>query len=330
MAASALIFIASAQAANAGTLEDVQRRGHLNCGVSEDRAGYAEQAPSGKWSGFDVDICRAVAAATLGDADKVHFFGISTRERFTILLLGTIDLFAGSATWTVTRDTALGVNFAGVTFYDGQRFLVRKELNLKSAKDLDGAVICVGIGTTSELNLSEFFKANNMEFQYYYTEFAADEIDAFSTGECDAVTTDQSALAGYRSEDPAAYTILPDVISKEPLGPVVRQGDDQWFDIVKWTIMALIQAEESGVTSENVDDMLALDDPTVKILLGVDGDIGLHMGLAGNWGYQIVKQVGNYGEIFDRNVGSDTPLGLERGVNALWIHGGLMYSMPFR
>lgn len=318
--------------AEAGTLQDVQERGHLNCGVSKKRNGFAVHGADGQWRGLDVDTCRAVAAATLGDADKVVYSGLSSKERFTALQAGDVDLLSRSTTWTLSRDAALSVNFTTVNFYDGQGFLVPKSLGLKSAKELDGAVVCVGIGTTAELNLSDYFRANGMALKTFHTEVADQETHAYETGRCDAITTDRSALAGYRAEfeDPTAHVILPDVISKEPLGPVVRNGDDQWFDIVKWAVFALIQAEESGVTSGNVDDMKASADPTVRRLLGVSGDMGRQMGLADDWAYQIIKQVGNYGEVYDRNVGPNTPLGLERGANALWTDGGLLYAMPFR
>jgi general L-amino acid transport system substrate-binding protein len=322
----------STTSAESATLEDVRTRGHLICGVSLDTPGFSSQDADGRWTGLDVDTCRAVAAATLGDAEKVAYSGLSAKERFTALQAGDVDMLALITTWTLLRDAALEVNFAGVTFYDGQGFMVRKDLGLDTAKALDGAMVCTTTGTTSERNLVDFFRINNMTLRTLQFESSTDGAIAHEQGKCDAVTNDRSSLAAYRTkfEIPGAHVILPDVLSKEPLGPVVRHGDDQWFDIVKWAVFALIQAEESGVTSQNVDDMKASEDPTIQRLLGVAGDMGRQMGLSDDWAYQIVKQVGNYGEIYKRNVGPNTPLGLERGPNALWTDGGLMYAMPFR
>lgn len=241
-------------------------------------------------------------------------------------------MLARNTTWTLLRDTAFGLNFAGTTFYDGQGFMVRKSLGLQTAEDLDGAMICVNLGTTTELNLANFFQVKNMELRTASFENHADAATAYERGQCDAMTSDRSALAAFRSEfaNPSAHVILPDTISKEPLGPVVRHGDDRWLDVVKWSVFALVQAEESGVTSENADAMLSSEDPTIQRLLGVSGETGRQMGLPDDWSYQIIKQVGNYGEVYERNVGPDTPLGLERGLNARWNDGGLQYAMPFR
>jgi len=315
-----------------GTLEDVQARGHLNCGVSQGLPGFSLPDANGRWAGLDVDTCRAVAASVFGDADKVVFSELSPKERFTALQAGDVDMLARNTTWTLLRDAALELNFAGTTFYDGQGFMVRSDLGLHSAKDLDGAVVCVALGTTTELNLADFFRTNRMDLRPAYFESPADAVAAYKKGKCDAVTNDRSALAAFRSEfaNPAEHVILPDIISKEPLGPVVREGDERWFDIVKWTVFALIQCEESGVTSEDAEAMRTSGDRSIQRLLGGAGDMGRQLGLADDWAYQIVKQVGNYGEIYERNVGHDSPLDLERGMNAQWTDGGLMYAMPFR
>jgi general L-amino acid transport system substrate-binding protein len=330
--AATFAAVISTQGVQAGTLEDVQARGHLNCGASLGLPGFSFQEQDGRWTGLDVDTCRAVAAAVLGDAEKVAYTPLSAKERFTALQSGEVDLLARNTTWTLLRDAALELNFTGTTFYDGQGFMARKSLGLKSAKDLDGAMICVTLGTTTELNLANYFQFNNMELRTTSFENHADAATAYEQGMCDAMTSDRSALAAFRSafKDPSAHVILPDVISKEPLGPVVRQGDDKWFDVVKWSVFALIQAEESGVTSENVDTMLSSEIPTIQRLLGVSGEMGRKMGLPNDWSYQIIKQVGNYGEIYERNVGPNTPVGLERGLNAQWRDGGLLYAMPFR
>jgi general L-amino acid transport system substrate-binding protein len=316
--------------AEAGTLEDVKARGHLRCGTDDGLPGFAFKYPDGRWAGLDVDTCRAVAAAVLGDADKVKYVELSTKERFPGIQSGAVDMFARNSTWTLLRDSAYELNFAAVIYYDGQGFMVRKELGLGSAEELEGATICVLLGTTTEFNLVDFFGADDVEL--FLGDDPAELAAAYDRGECDAMANDRSALAGFRTklENPGAHVILPDILSKEPLGPIVRHGDDRWFDIVKWTIFALIQAEESGVTSQNVDEMKTSQDPTIQRLLGVSADLGLHMGLRDDWAFQIIKQVGNYGEIYERNLGPDTPVGLERGLNALWEDGGLMYAMPFR
>lgn len=317
---------------DAGILEDIRAAGSLKCGVGDNRPGFAYEGPDGRWAGLDVDTCRAVAAAVFGNTDTVVFSGLSVKEGLTSLQAGDVDMLAQSLTWTVSRDTAYELDFAGVNYYDGQAFLVRKDLGLGTAKELDSALVCVTVGTTSERNLNDFFRLNEMELRTAPFEYSVDAAAAYEQGECDALANDRSALAGFRTgfKNPEEHVILPDIISKEPLGPVVRHGDDRWSDIVKWTIFALIQAEESGVTSQNVDDMKASQDPTIQRLLGVSGEMGRQMGLPNDWAYQIVKKVGNYGEIYERNVGPNTPLGLERGLNGLWTDGGLMYAMPFR
>ncbi len=324
--------IAVSTGASAGTMEDVAGKGFIQCGVSQGLPGFSNPDESGNWTGIDVDLCRAVAAAVLGDASKVKFSPLSAKERFTALQSGEIDILSRNTTWTLVRDTALGLNFAGVNYYDGQGFMVRSDLGIKSALELDGASACVNIGTTTELNLSDYFRTNNMKLNPVVFEKADEVVAAYDAGRCDVYTTDQSGLAAQRQKlkDPGAHMLLPEIISKEPLGPVVRHGDDKWLDVVKWTLYAMIEAEELGVTSANVDKMKGSDNPGIRRLLGVEGDGGKNLGVSGDWAYNIVKQVGNYGESFDRYVGPKTPLALERGLNALWSDGGLQYAMPVR
>ena len=330
LAAASVVAIATS--ASAGTLDDVKAKGSLQCGVSQGLPGFSNPDEQGNWTGIDVDVCRAVAAAIFGDASKVKFTPLSAKERFTALQSGEVDMLSRNTTWTLVRDTALGLNFAGVNYYDGQGFMVRKDLGVKSAKELDGASVCVNIGTTTELNLSDYFRANNMKFNPVVFEKADEVVAAYDAGRCDVYTTDRSGLAAQRIKlkDPNANMILPETISKEPLGPVVRQGDDQWFDLVKWSLYAMVDAEELGVTSKNVDQMKSSDNPNIKRLLGTEGDMGKNLGVGDAWAYNIVKQVGNYGESYDRYVGPKTSLGLERGLNALWKDGGLQYAMPIR
>jgi general L-amino acid transport system substrate-binding protein len=268
----------------------------------------------------------------LGDAEKVKYIPLTAKERFTALQSGEVDLLSRTTTWTATRDTSLGLNFAGVNYYDGQGFLVTKELGVTSAKELDGATFCIQAGTTSELNLTDYFKANNMEYKGVTYDTSGQTIDGFKKGRCDAVTSDASQLYGLRQkmDDPSSTIVLPEIISKEPLGPVVRQGDDAWFNIVKWTMFATLEAEELGVTQANVDAMMKSENPSIKRLLGTSGTAGENLGLKSDWAYKIVKNVGNYGESFDKHVGKDSPLDIDRGLNNLWNKGGLMYSMPIR
>jgi len=329
-AAAAAAFVASA--AQAGTVDDVKRKGHVQCGVSQGLPGFSNPDQKGNWTGLDVDVCRAVAAAVLGSADKVKYTPLSAKERFTALQSGEIDVLSRNTTWTLTRDTALGVNFAGVNYYDGQGFMVRRDLGIKSAKELKGASVCVNIGTTTELNMADFFRSNKMDYKPVVFEKADEVVAAYDSGRCDVYTTDQSGLAAQRLKlkDPNAHVVLPEVISKEPLGPVVRHGDDQWLDIVKWALYAMLEAEEYGIDSKNVDSMKGSDNPGIKRLLGSEGDMGKNLGLDKEWAYRIVKQVGNYGESFNAHVGPSTPLQLPRGVNALWKDGGLQYGMPVR
>ena len=329
MAAVAVVGLS----ATAGTLENVKKAGELKCGVSTGLPGFAEVGADKKWKGLDVDMCRSVAAAVLGDASKVKIVPLTAKERFTALQSGEIDVLSRNTTWTHSRDTSLGVNFAGVNYYDGQGFLVAKSLGVSSAKQLDGASVCITAGTTTELNLAEYFKANNMKFKPITYDTADQVRKGFEAGRCDLITSDASQLYAIRTQlaHPGKFAVLPEIISKEPLGPLVRQGDDKWFNIVKWSLNALKTAEEFGVTSANVDDQAANSKaPEVKRLLGTQGDLGKTMGLEKKWAYNIIKQVGNYGESFDRNVGMGSPLKIARGQNALWKNGGLQYSPPFR
>ncbi|MFC6670809.1 amino acid ABC transporter substrate-binding protein [Marinobacterium aestuariivivens] len=320
------------QAAAEGTLGSVKQRGWLQCGVTNGVPGFSVPDAQGNWQGLDVDVCRAIAAATLGDARKVKYIPLTAKERFTALQSGEVDVLSRVTTWTLARDAQLGINFAGVTYYDGQGFLVKKDLGLKSVKELDGATVCVQSGTTTELNLADYFRSNGLSFTPVVFDTNEQAAGSFNSGRCDAFTTDLSQAYGLRTRmsDPEAVVALPDVISKEPLGPAVRQGDDQWFNIVKWSLFAMLNAEELGVTSANADEMKASDNPNIKRLLGVDGPKGKGLDLADDWSYQIVKQVGNYGEAFARNVGMDSPLQVERGINALWNQGGFQYAPPMR
>ncbi len=321
-----------ATVATAGTLDNVKKADILKCGVSTGIPGFSTADSKGVWKGIDVDFCKSVAAAVLGDSSKVKYIPMTAKERFVALASGEIDLLSRASTWTATRDTSLGVTFAGVNYFDGQGFLVNKKLGVTKAAELDGATFCIQAGTTTELNLTDYFKANKMEYKAVTYDTSGQTGDGFKKGRCDAITSDASQLAGIRSKmtNPNDYEILPDIISKEPLGPVVRQGDDQWFNIVKWTMFATLQAEESGVTKQNVDSQLKSKDPQVQRLLGVSGKAGENLGLDNKWAYRIVKQVGNYGQSYDATVGKDSPLEIPRGQNKLWNKGGLMYPMPIR
>ena len=302
----------------------------MNCGTNTGLAGFSQPDSKGVWRGIDVDLCRAVAAAVFGDAGKVRYTPATTQQRFTSLQSGEVDLLSRNTTWTLSRDASLGFNFAGVNFYDGQGFMVPKKLNVKSAKQLNGATICVLPGTTTELNLADYFRANRMTFKPVVIEKLEELQNAYFAGRCDAYTTDISGLVsirGSRAANPAEHMILPEGISKEPLGPLVRHGDDRWFDIVKWSLFAMIEAEEMNLTSKNIDEAAASKDPAVQRFSGANGDLGKMLGLDNRWAFNIVKQVGNYGESFDANL---KPLGFERGQNALWKNGGLMYSPPLR
>ena len=318
--------------ASASTLQDVVKKGELSCGISTGIPGFSAADSKGVWKGLDVDFCKSVASAVLGDASKVKYISLTAKERFTALQSGEIDLLSRATTWTATRDTSLGLNFAGVNYYDGQGFLVSKNIGVTSAKELDGATFCIQAGTTSELNLTDYFTANDMEYRAVTYDTSAQTVDGFKNGRCDVITSDASQLYGLKLklEDPNSAFVLPEIISKEPLGPVVRQNDDEWLNIVRWTMFAILEAEELGVSSANADAMLKSDSPGIKRLLGTSGNAGKDLGLNNDWVYQIVKQVGNYGEMFDKNVGKDSPLNIDRGLNRLWNQGGLMYSMPVR
>jgi general L-amino acid transport system substrate-binding protein len=321
-------------AAEAGpTLDKVKQAGQISCGVPTGVAGFAAPDSQGHWAGFDVDICRALSAAIFGAADKVKYVPLTAQQRFTALQSGEVDLLSNNTTDTLQRDTALGLNFAPVVFYDGQGFMVPKKLGIKSAKDLNGATICVQPGTTTELNLADYFRANKMEFKPVVIEKIDEALNAFFSGRCDVYTGDASAVNANRlsqAPNPDDYIILPERISKEPLAPVVRHGDEEWNDIVRWVVYALIEAEEKGITSKNVDDMAKSDDPNIKRMLGVTPGMGKALGLDEKWAYNEIKLVGNYGEVFDRTLGKDTELKFDRGLNNLWTHGGLMYAMPIR
>ena len=334
VAMPALLGLAWSSGALAGaTLDGVKSRGVVTCAANTGLAGFGMPDQQGDYKGLDADTCRAVAAAVFGDAKKVKFVPTTTQQRFTVLQSGEADILTRNTTWTALRDTEQGLNFAPVTYYDGQGFMVAKKTGIKSAKELDGATICVQPGTTTELNLADYFRTNHMTFKPLVVEKLAEVENAFFSGRCDAYTTDRSGLAATRAgkaSNPDDYVILPEIISKEPLAPAVRHGDDEWFDIVKWTVYAMIGAEEKGITAANVDEALKSDDPDVKRMLGVTPGIGKALHLDEKWAYNVIKQVGNYGEVFERNVGSKTPLKLDRGVNALWTNGGLMYAMPFR
>ena len=312
------------------TLDSVRSKGFVACGTNTGLPGFSQPDSKGVWRGIDVDVCRAVAAAVFGDASKVRYVPATTQQRFTSLQSGEVDLLSRNTTWSFSRDAGLGVNFVGVNFYDGQGFMVWKKLNVKSAKQLNGATICVQPGTTTELNLADWFRANRMTFKPVVIDKLEEVLNAYFSGRCDVFTTDMSGLVavrGSRAPNPAEHVILPEVISKEPLGPLVRHGDDRWFDIVKWSLFAMIEAEEMGLTSKNIDQALSSKDPAVQRFVGASGDLGKMLGLDNRWAFNIVKQVGNYGESFDANL---KPLGFERGQNALWKDGGLMYSPPIR
>jgi general L-amino acid transport system substrate-binding protein len=327
----AATLVGAAGAAYAGKdLDAIKARGNLICGVTTGVAGFSLADSQGKWTGLDVDTCRAVAAAIFGDADKVKYVPTTAQQRFTALQSGEVDLLARTTTWTLTRDTALGFDFTGVNYYDGQGFMVNKKLGVKSAKELNGATVCVSPGTTTELNLADYFRANNMKFKPVVIEKLEEVLNAYFAGRCDAYTTDQSgliALRGSRFPKPDEHVVLPEIISKEPLGPAVRHGDDRWFDVVKWSLFAMVEAEELGLSSKNIEQESKGGGPSIQRFVGASGELGKMLGLDNRWAFNIVKQVGNYGESFEANL---KPLGFERGQNALWKNGGLMYAPPIR
>ncbi len=325
-------FSVAATAASAAKLDDVKGKGHVQCGVSQGLPGFSNPDDKGNWTGIDVDVCRALAAAIFGDDSKVKYTPLSAKERFTALQSGEVDLLSRNTTWTATRDTALGLNFTGVNYYDGQGFMVRKSLGVTSALQLNGAAVCTNTGTTTELNVADYFRANKMNYEVVAFEKADEVVQAYDSGRCDVYTTDASGLYAQRLKlsKPDEHIVLPEIISKEPLGPVVQQGDDQWFNLVKWTLFAMVNAEELGVTKANVEEMKNSDNPAIKRLLGTEGKFGENLGVGNDWAFNIIKTVGNYGEIFEANVGPKTPLGISRGVNALWSKGGLQYAPPIR
>ncbi|ETW12395.1 glutamate/glutamine/aspartate/asparagine ABC transporter substrate-binding protein [Roseivivax marinus] len=323
----------SAGMASAQTVSDVQDRGTMNCGVTTGLVGFAAPDANGEWSGFDVAVCRAVAAAVLGDPSAVEFVPTTGKTRFTALASGEIDLLARNTTWTFTRDVDLKFEFVGINYYDGQGFMIPKELGVSSARELGGATVCIQTGTTTELNLADYFRKNNMEYTPVPIETNAEAQQQYLAGACDVYTTDASGLAATRAafETPSDHVILPEIISKEPLGPLVRHGDNEWGDIARWTLNALIAAEEYGITSANIDELKeGTDSPEINRILGTEGNLGEMLGLDNEWAYRAIKANGNYGEIFAKNIGESTPIGLSRGLNAQWTDGGLMYAPPFR
>jgi general L-amino acid transport system substrate-binding protein len=323
-------FLAAQTVFAQSTLDAVRARGFVQCGVNTGLAGFSQPDSKGVWRGIDVDVCRAVAAAVFGDAGKVRFTPLTSQQRFTAIQSGEVDILARNTTWTLGRDTGLGLNFVGVNYYDGQGFMVPKKLKVKSAKGLDGATICVQPGTTNELNLADYFRANRMKFKPVVIEKLEEVLSAYFSGRCDAYTTDHSgliALRASRAPNPAEHVILPEIISKEPLGPAVRHGDDRWFDIVKWSLFAMIEAEELGLSSKNIEAQMGSGNPSIQRFVGGSGDLGGMLSLDRKWAYNIVRQVGNYAESFEDNL---KPLGFERGLNRLWNQGGLMYVPPIR
>jgi general L-amino acid transport system substrate-binding protein len=337
-AIAALGFVTTAATtAHAGKdLDAVRARGRLLCGVGNGTAGFFITDKQGKWTGLSVDVCRAVSAALFGDASKVSYVPLTAQQRFTAVQSGEVDMIVVNATHTLTRDTALGLDFPAVYYYDGQGFLVPKRLGVKSAKDLSGATFCVAPGSTSELNLADYARTHRMTIKTVVIEKADELRTAFFAGRCDVLTSDSSALAAVRAASVPApqkaedFELLPEIISKEPLGPAVRHGDNQFADIVRWSLYAMIEAEEEGITSGNVDEMLKSDNPTIKRFLGVTPGMGKALGVDEKWAYEIVKQVGNYGQSFERNVGRDSALKIDRGLNRLWTQGGLQYAWPIR
>jgi len=323
----------AASAATAATLDDVKARGKLNCGVNTGTPGFAAPDANGVWKGFDIDVCRAVAAAIFGDTTAVSYTPLTSATRFTALASGEIDMLARNTTWTFLRDVDLKNTFVGVNYYDGQGFIVPKDLGVSSAKELDGATVCIETGTTTELNLADFFSSNGISYEPVPVETYTEAQQQYQAGACDVYTTDASALAAARAtfEDSEAHVILPEIISKEPLGPLVRHGDDEWGDVVRWTLNAMISAEELGITSVNAAELAANSSvPEIKRILGTEGDLGEKLGLSADWAKNVIMLVGNYGESFETNIGENTPIGLARGLNAQWKDGGLIYSPPFR
>lgn len=323
----------TAPAAYADMLDDVIARGYVQCGVTEGVAGFSNPDENNNWSGLEVDYCRALAAAIFDDPDAVRYTPLTSAVRFESLANGNVDVLSRTTTWTMTRDTDYGITFVGTMFYDGQGFLTKAEDGISSALELSGAAVCIEAGTTTELNAADYFAANGLDLSNAVIFVSRSEVvQAYLDGRCDVYTTDASAIAAERTEfpDPSQHVILPEIISKEPLGPVVRSGDTRWFNIARWTYFALLNAEELGVTQANVDEMLGSDNPEIKRLLGVEGDFGTPLGLTTDWAYRIISHIGNYGEVYERHVGESTPLGIPRGINALWTQGGIQYAPPIR
>lgn len=331
---AATLALGSVTQVQAGTtLDAVKKKGFVQCGISDGLPGFSYADAKGKYVGLDVDVCRAVAAAVFGDAQKVKYSPLTAKERFTALQSGEVDILSRNTTWTSSRDAAMGLNFTGVTYYDGQGFLVNKKLGVASARELDGATVCIQAGTTTELNLADYFRAHNLKFTPITYDTSDESAKSLESGRCDVLTSDQSQLYAQRIKlaAPDDYVVLPEVISKEPLGPAVRQGDEEWFDVVRWTLYAQLNAEELGVSSANVEELVkSTKNPDIARLLGAEGEYGKDLKLNKDWAVQIVKQVGNYGEIFERNVGAGSQLKIERGLNALWNKGGLQYAPPVR
>jgi general L-amino acid transport system substrate-binding protein len=325
-----LAVLATPAFAQQSTLDSVRSKGYVQCGVNTGVAGFSAPDSKGVFRGIDVDVCRAVAAAVFGDANKVRYTPLTAQQRFTALQSGEVDILSRNTTWTITRDTSLGLNFVGINYYDGQGFMVHRRLNVKSAKQLNGATVCVQPGTTTELNLSDYFRSNKMTFKPVVIEKLDEVLNAYFAGRCDVYTTDHSGLISTRATrapKPEEHVILPEIISKEPLGPAVRHGDDRWFDVVKWSMFAMVEAEEMGLSTKTIDKEAASTNPNIQRFVGATGDIGKMLGIDNKWALNIIKQVGNYGESFDANL---KPLGFERGLNRLWNQGGLMYAPPIR
>ena len=326
------LFGAQAVAAHAGTLDETRARGTLRCGVSPGVPGFSLPDPRGNWTGLDVDVCKAVAAAIFNDVGKIEFTPLNPKDRFPALTSGQVDILARQTTWTLSRETTVRLDFTAVNYYDGQGLMARKALNVTSAKDLGGASVCIQTGSTTELNLADYFRSNGLKYEPVSFNSGDEAISAFESGRCDVFTTDASALFAYRLKmaDPGSVVILPEIISKEPLSPAVRKGDQQWTDVVRWVQFAMVNAEELGITSKNVDEQLKSSNPQVRRLLGTDDNLGAGLGLAKDWVYRIIKSVGNYGEVYERNFGENSALKIPRALNNLWTKGGLMYAPPVR
>ena len=325
-------LISFASSVSAATLDDVKKKGFVQCGVSQGLKGFSSPDDKGGWTGIDVDLCRAIASAIFGDPEKVKFTPLSAKERFTALQSGEIDVLSRNTTWALSRDTALGFDFRAVTYYDGQGFMVRKSSGVKSARDLDGATVCVLMGTSTSLTLADYFRSNNMKYEPITFEKDDEVVAAYESGRCDTYTTDSSGLYANRLtlKDPQEHIVLPEIISKEPLGAVVRHGDNEWGDVVSWSLYAMLNAEELGINSTNAAGMRESENPEIRRLLGTEGKFGEGLGLSDDWAYNIIARVGNYAEIFERNVGKGSPLAIPRGLNALWTQGGIQYAPPVR